>query len=82
MPHVFHASYLISSFLKSKQSIRTAQHDLHVKMCLENKFYIFWKLVTIFLDRYKIIIFRRSRNSDTKSLCLETVPLSSPNFCK
>ena len=43
---------IIISVSKFKQSIRTAQHDLHVKMCLEIKFYIFWKWFTIFIDRY------------------------------
>ena len=47
----------LSPFSKSKQSIWVAQHDLHIKMCLETKFYILWIFFTIFLDRYKIIVF-------------------------
>ena len=54
---------IIISVSKFKQSIRTAQSDLHTKICLETKFYIFWKFFTNFLDRYKITVFGRSRNS-------------------
>ena len=57
-PYLIRVSTLISSFLKSKQSIRTAQHDLHVKICLETKFYIFWNFFTIFLDLLKIAVFQ------------------------
>ena len=31
----------LSLFLKFKKLIRVAQHDLHIKMSLETKFYIF-----------------------------------------
>ena len=37
-----------------KQSIRTIQDDLHIEMCLETKFYIFWNFFTIFKRFLKI----------------------------
>ena len=40
----------ISLFLKFKNSIRTFQRVLHIKMFLETKFYIFWKFFTIFSE--------------------------------
>ena len=39
IPH--HTSYFMSSFLKSKLSIRTVQYNIYTKICMEMKFYIF-----------------------------------------
>ena len=42
------------SFSKFKLSISSAQRVLHIKMCLETKFYIFWNFFTIFKRFLKI----------------------------
>ena len=41
-------------FSKFKLSISSAQHVLHIEMCLETKFYIFWNFFTIFKRFLKI----------------------------
>ena len=38
----------IFQFLKSKKSIQTVRCVLHIEMCLETKFYIFWNFFTIY----------------------------------
>ena len=62
--------FLIS---KSKQWIRTSEHDFHIKISLETKFYIFIFILflLIFVDRYKIIVLdgtKLSKNSDFISI--------------
>ena len=47
-------STLVLAFSKFKLSISSAQHVLHIKMCLETKFYIFWNFFTIFKRFLKI----------------------------
>ena len=64
------------AFSKFKLSISSAQRVLHIKMCLETKFYIFWNFFIIFklflkisfwyeqCSKSKITIFGPSSNSD------------------
>ena len=40
---------LHSTFLKSKRSIQTVQHDGYIKMCLQVKFYIFFELFLLII---------------------------------
>ena len=49
----------ISYFLNFKIQIVDPNHstDFHIKMCLEIKFYNFWKFITIYLEFLKIIFF-------------------------
>ena len=42
------------TFSKFKLSISSAKHVLHIEMCLETKFYIFWNFFTIFKQFLKI----------------------------
>ena len=49
----------VFTILKTEKLIRTTHHDLHIRMCLEIKFYTFWKKITTFLKRYKMIILDR-----------------------
>ena len=44
-------------FSKFKWPIRTVDLVLHINMCLETKFYIFWNFFTISLDLLKIAVF-------------------------
>ena len=38
----------IFDFSKSKQSIQTVHLVLHINICLETKFYIFWNFFSIY----------------------------------
>ena len=51
----------VLQFSKSKQSIKTVQHDLYIKICLEIKFYIFFYFFTIYQVFYKTVVFQWSR---------------------
>ena len=44
-----------------KRRIFSVQRDLHIKMCLETKFYIFWKFFTISFGFLKIPVFNNKK---------------------
>ena len=58
MSHWFcdHVPTFLFPFSKSKHSMQTAPCDLHIKICLETKLYIFLKLFYYFLDSYKLFL--------------------------
>ena len=64
-PYINKSFFAISKF---KQSIRTVQHDLHIKNVLRDKIYIIWK-ITIFLAFLKNSYFSMVQN------CLKTSTL-------
>ena len=66
---IHHTSISLFIFVKFKHPIWTAQYNIHIKMYLDAKFYIFYKK--------KIILFK----IDTKSLFLEDFgPLKNSDF--
>ena len=52
---VFRPKYnqFIFQFLKSKKSIQTVRCVLHIEMCLETKFYIFWNFLLFIKPLWK-----------------------------
>ena len=59
-----YASHYLSLFSNYEQSIRTAQYDLHNKICLEIKFYIFLVFFTIFFHKYNITLYDGTKSRD------------------
>ena len=53
-PYFYKFFFLI---LKFKQTIRTVQHNLHIKMCLETKFYIFFGFSLLFIKMCTKLLF-------------------------
>jgi hypothetical protein len=49
MPYCVSQFFILFSLSMSKQSIRTTQYDLRIKMCLETKYHIFFSLELFYM---------------------------------